>query len=239
MCTFYKLYDSVCIPLSFSLFCVQKLPCAFVLEILETKETVRLVQFRSLVRDVSSRIHSKLRERQGSNHRNIEYISKKIKPSMTLQTEEEVFVSRRSCSLPPCSCSRCRSTLLVPTSSQIPFGRRNGRSSPVYTSARRKALEENSTRGVSASVPYFARRRPDSAKGLRGFTSITEIHRDTYNGALFDAREIDEALKVRQVFKAERRSDEASATFVSRFGLETIFTNARLIVTTLRAINTL
>lgn len=181
--------------------------------------------FRPPVRDVSSRTHSKLQgRRQGSNHRNIEHISKKIKLSMTLQQAEgkSLCFSEEQFS-PPCSCSsRCRSSLLVPTSSQIPFGRRNDRSSPVYTAARRKALEENSTRGVSASVPYFARRRSDSAKRLRGFTSITEIHRDTYNGALFDAKEIDGAivLKVRQVFKAERRSDEASATFVSRFSLE-------------------
>lgn len=73
-----------------------------------------------------------------------------------------------------------------------PFRARKKRS--VYISVRRKALEENSSRGVSASVPYFARRRSDSAKGLRGFTSITEIHRETYNGALFDTEEIDEAI---------------------------------------------
>lgn len=67
---------------------------------------------------------------------------------------------------------------------------------PVYTSlrVRRKALEENSFRGVSASVPYFARRCSNSAKGLRGFTSITEIHREAYNGTLFDIEEIDEVI---------------------------------------------
>lgn len=87
-------------------------------------------------------------------------------------------------------CSRCRSSLQF----QCPLKSLSGEKEAVdiYLRVRRKALEENSSRGVSASVPYFARRRSDSAKGLRGFTSITEIHRETYNGALFDTEEIDE-----------------------------------------------
>lgn len=76
---------------------------------------------------------------------------------------------------------------------------------PVYTSLRirRKALQENSFRGVSASVPYFARRYSNSAKGLRGFTSITEIHREAYNGHL-----------VR--YRRNRRSYRSRSTLVFR-----------------------
>lgn len=74
----------------------------------------------------------------------------------------------------------------VSTSWQIPFGRRSGRSPSI-----REALEENSSRSVSVSVPYFARQRTDSAEGLRGFTPITEIHRETYNSSFFDVEKID------------------------------------------------
>lgn len=131
---------------------------------------------------------------------------------MTLQAEEKesLFLGRRETF--PSRLLALSLLALVPTSSQIPFGRRRSDRPPplpplplppIYTAARRKALEENSTRGVSASVPYFARqqrrrRRSDSAKGLRGFTSITEIQRDTYNGALFDAKEIDAAIVLRK-----------------------------------------
>jgi len=122
-------------------------------------------------------------ESQGSNYRNIERILKNGALDGATSKEED-FVSRRA---------SFAHVVAPPFSSSVlsnPFRTRKKRS--VYLRARRKALEENSSWGVSASVPYFARRRSDSAKGLRGFTSITEIHRETYNGALFDTEEIDE-----------------------------------------------
>lgn len=111
--------------------------------------------------------------------------------------------------------------LLVSTSSQIPFGRRRSGWSPsIYFHVRGKALEENSSQGVSASVSYFARRRFDSAKGLRGFTSITEIHREKRTMALCS-----EAKKstVRSFWKSGRFSvirQKHKVSFVFRSSLK-------------------